>query len=387
MTAGAKISVVIVDDDEDVRLTLERLLGARPEIEVLATAADADGAIGLAAETQPDVALVDYDMPGGGAHAVRGILERSPDTRVVALSGAADTESTTAMLSAGAGSYLVKGAAPDDIIAAVMRASRGESILSAEVAGAVMGELAAHLEQSRAADAERGRLVERVRNVIDESLLFPAFQPLVELDGERVVAYEALCRFPAHFGTPPARWFADSAKVGLRAELELAAATAALESYKAHGGSEYLAVNASPDVVAPVAELGSWLGSRLIVEVTEHAAIKDYEAVAEGLSRYRSAGVRLAVDDAGAGFASFRHVLELEPDYIKLDASLVRGIDTDRSRRALARGLIGFAKELGIATVAEGVESPAELETLRALGVDLVQGWLTGAPGPLPTAR
>ncbi len=382
--AGTAITVVISDDDADVRSSLAWQLASKIGIAVVGMASDADSAIRLAQETTPTVALVDFDMPGGGERAVKGILAVSPGTHVVALSGRSDAETTRAMLGAGAGSYLVKGASPDDLVTAVVRAAKGETILAAEVARDLMGDFTARLERDRATSAETQRLTDSIRRTIDEELLFASFQPIVDLESERVVAFEALCRFPQTPVRAPDRWFADAEAVGLRPELELAAAAAAFESFSAYPGDEALAVNASPDVLGRVAELGSRLGAQLIVEVTENAAIKDYEAVAEALSRHRASGVHLAVDDAGAGFASFRHVVELRPDFIKLDQSLVRNVDRDLARRALARGLIGFGKELGIAVVAEGVESPAELRALRELGVDRAQGFLLGRPGPLP---
>jgi EAL domain-containing protein (putative c-di-GMP-specific phosphodiesterase class I)/CheY-like chemotaxis protein len=347
-------------------------------------AEDAESAVRLAEETQPNVALVDFHMPGGGERTVRGILAVSPGTHIVALSGSADPESTLAMLRAGAGSYLVKGSAPDDMLAAVVRAARGESILAAEIAGEVLGEFAGHLERRRTSDEESRVQRDRIRLVLDRGLVQPVFQPILELETSRLAGYEALSRFPSEPAVPPAQWFEDADAVGLRAELELAAAKAAYAEFRAHGGSVGLAVNASPDVIAEVAELGAWLGPRLMIEVTEHVAINDYQDVVAAMSPVRDSGVTLAVDDAGSGFASFRHVLELEPDYIKLDVSLTHDIDQDPRRRALARGLIGFADELGIEIVAEGIETPAQLATLRELGVGLGQGMLLGPPLPLP---
>ncbi len=384
--ADEAIRVLVVDDDEQLRAVVEQWLVESPGIVVVGAAANAEEAIRLAADEKPHVALVDFHMPGGGERAVRGIREASPSTHVVAHSGDVAGEAAAAMLSAGAGSYLVKGSAAVDTVAAIQRAARGESILSAEVAGGVMRELASHLSNNRVEEAAAAAIADRTRRAIDSRGFFPVFQPVVDLATDRTVAYESLCRFTRSPSLPTPQWFRDADRVGLRQELELAAAAAAIDRFLAYGGSESLAVNASPDVLERVAKLGAWLGPRLIVEVTEHAAINDYEAVAEGLSRHRASGVRLAVDDAGAGFASFRHVLELKPDYIKLDASLVRNVDKDRARCALARGLISFGKELGIALVAEGVETPGELRVLRELGVDLVQGYLLGKPGPLPTA-
>ncbi len=382
--ATAGITVLIADDDRDVRTVLAQQLDGVDGIVVVGLAADGESAARLAEETQLNVALVDFRMPGGGERTVRAILAVSPATRVVALSGSADPETTLAMLRAGAGSYLVKGLSPEAIVEAVVRAASGESILAAQVAEDVLGTFAAHLETRGRADEEAGRQRERIRQVLDRRLLRPVFQPIFELETSRLVGYEALSRFPSEPAVPPGRWFADAAAIGLRAELELAAAEAALAAFRAYGGPEGLAVNASPNSIAAVAELGVWLGPRLMIEVTENAVIEDYEEVMAGIAAFRSSGVRFAVDDAGAGFASFRHVLELEPDYIKLDLSLTQSIDHDPRRRALARGLIGFADELGIAIVAEGIETQAQLTTLRELGVGLGQGMYLGPPAPLP---
>nr|WP_247655455.1 EAL domain-containing protein [Stutzerimonas frequens] len=98
--------------------------------------------------------------------------------------------------------------------------------------------------------------------------------------------------------------------------------------------------------------------------------------------------MRLAVDDAGAGYASFRHILKLKPDVIKLDASLIRNVDSDTGCRALAAALIRFAEETGCKVVAEGVETQEELAMLRRLEVNKAQGYLLGRPAPLgPLAK
>lgn len=117
----------------------------------------------------------------------------------------------------------------------------------------------------------------------------------------------------------------------------------------------------------------------MVLEVTEHAAVDDYQALAEGLRDIRTAGGRLAIDDAGAGFASLRHIVRLTPEIIKLDIPLTRGIHADRIRRALASALISFASEVGAAIVAEGVETPEEVDALLALRVRYAQGYLKGA--------
>ena len=123
--------------------------------------------------------------------------------------------------------------------------------------------------------------------------------------------------------------------------------------------------------------------SRIVVEVTEHAPVADYDELREALSGLRERGVRLAIDDAGAGFASLRHIIRLDPDLIKLDITLTRQIETDPVRQALAVALVSFAEQIGATVVAEGVESELELEALRRAGIRHAQGFLLGRPGPL----
>jgi EAL domain-containing protein (putative c-di-GMP-specific phosphodiesterase class I) len=147
----------------------------------------------------------------------------------------------------------------------------------------------------------------------------------------------------------------------------------------------YLALNASPETLPSCGELFHDSDPpQAVIEITEHAAIDNYGALAPVLDALRQDGLRIAVDDAGAGFASLRHALHLSPDFIKLDVSLTRGIDTDPRRRALAAGLIGFANELGAEIIAEGIETKAELTALQELRVSYGQGYYLAKPAPLP---
>jgi EAL domain-containing protein (putative c-di-GMP-specific phosphodiesterase class I) len=121
-------------------------------------------------------------------------------------------------------------------------------------------------------------------------------------------------------------------------------------------------------------------GRRLVLEVTEHAEVADYETLVTRLRNLRETGCRIAVDDAGAGYASLRHILRLRPDYIKLDMTLTQGVDRDPDRRALASSLLTFAREVSATVIAEGIETEAELEVLRGLGVTLGQGYYLARP-------
>jgi EAL domain-containing protein (putative c-di-GMP-specific phosphodiesterase class I)/DNA-binding NarL/FixJ family response regulator len=381
---SAAITVLIADDEPLVRTFLAELLNDSTHFEVVASAASADEAVELAGNVLPDLALLDVRMPGGGAQATRGILDRSPKTRIVALSAFDDDTNALEMIRAGAVSYIVKGAPGEEIVETALRSARGESVLSPEVSSGVIGQLAAHLVESDHIESARQRVRERIRRVIDERLFDTVFQPIVRLDDNLVIGHEALSRFRTAHAQRPDLWFAEAEQVGLRLALELMTARVAVERFEAARIEGFLSLNASPETLAECGELiGGLGGERIVVEVTEHSAIADYEALRPALAALRERGVRIAVDDAGAGFASLRHALQLEPDYIKLDVSLTQSIDRDRKRRALAAGMIGFANELGAEIVAEGIEAEAELLTLRELGVPFGQGFLVGRPEPL----
>lgn len=122
---------------------------------------------------------------------------------------------------------------------------------------------------------------------------------------------------------------------------------------------------------------------RIVIEVTEHARITDYAQISGALNPLRRHGLRLAVDDAGSGYASFRHILKLKPDIIKMDSTLIHQIDSDTGSRALGAAIVRFAEETNCTVVAEGVETDAELMVLRSLNVRHAQGYLLGRPMPL----
>jgi EAL domain-containing protein (putative c-di-GMP-specific phosphodiesterase class I) len=209
------------------------------------------------------------------------------------------------------------------------------------------------------------------------------FQPIYDLTTRRVAGVEALSRFDSKPTRTPDLWFRDAATVGLGIDLERRAVASALKALPMLPADAYIAVNASPDVIEsgvlqPL--LRDADPRRLVLEITEHVSVADYARLMEELTPLRAMGVKLAIDDAGAGYSSMRHILSVEPDLIKLDMSLTRGIDQDRKRRALASALIAFAHEIRASIVAEGVETAGELNTLCDLGVTKVQGYFLSRP-------
>lgn len=242
-------------------------------------------------------------------------------------------------------------------------------------------------------DPERAAARARIRAVLETEQINTLLQPIVKMRGGRkVVGCEALSRFPGAPLRPPNEWFAEAVEVGLGEELELLAIKRALTDLDALPGNVYLAVNVSPTTVVN-ASLGvifwgtNW--SRIVLEITEHAPVEDYATLNDALSPLRKAGVRLAVDDAGARFASLNHIVSLAPDLIKLDMEIGRKALTDRGSRAMVAALVSFARESGAAVIAEGIETYEQMDALRDLGVDYAQGYLIGRPRMLgdPRAR
>jgi EAL domain-containing protein (putative c-di-GMP-specific phosphodiesterase class I)/DNA-binding NarL/FixJ family response regulator len=380
------IRVLVADDEPAVLAFLSEIVRSGEEMDLVAAAPDAARAVDLARRHRPDVAVLDVNMPeGGGARATREIKVFAPETRVVALSASDDRDAVLEMLRSGAAGYVVKGATVKEILEGIRGAARGEAPLSSAVALNVVSELTGRLEQEAGEVERREEVVRRIRGVMEGHRLTVVFQPIYDLEQERMVGAEALSRFEAEPRRTPDVWFAEAASVGLGVDLEMWAVKTALQHLRSLPAAAYLSLNLSPDaarsgtladVVAPGAV------ERTVVEITEHAPVLDYDALAEALQGFRSGGGRVAIDDAGAGFASLRHIVSLAPDIIKLDISLTRDVHLDQTRRALAAALISFARETGKVIVAEGVERAEELETLRELGAAQAQGFHLARPAP-----
>jgi EAL domain-containing protein (putative c-di-GMP-specific phosphodiesterase class I)/PAS domain-containing protein len=225
---------------------------------------------------------------------------------------------------------------------------------------------------------------QRIAEVIDRRAFHPVFQPIMDLNHDRVVGYEALTRFDD--GTAAAEQFAAAEAVGLGLALETATLRAALAAADRLGRGMFLNLNASPALVLEGKAIRSLVRGarhRVVLEITEHSEITDYDAFHRAVASLPRS-VCLAVDDAGAGFASFRHILELRPKFVKLDQSLVEGIDRDPAKQALVAGMHRFACSSACRLIAEGVETQNERGALVRLGIRLAQGYLLGRPGPLP---
>jgi EAL domain-containing protein (putative c-di-GMP-specific phosphodiesterase class I) len=239
------------------------------------------------------------------------------------------------------------------------------------------------LEDRTHASEVRLLQIERVLGAIGGGIRM-VFQPIVELESGASVGFEALARFPVDPRRPPQSWFAGARQVGLGIDLEVAAVRAALAEGEALPPG-FVSVNISPETLVSE-ELADALeetrAERLLLELVEHERINDLAGLSEAVDRFRVLGVRFAIDDAGAGFASLRHLLRIKPEILKLDPSLTDRIDDDPMQNLLATALASFAVEAGVAPAAEGIERASQLDALRELGIRYGQGRYLGAPRP-----
>jgi EAL domain-containing protein (putative c-di-GMP-specific phosphodiesterase class I)/AmiR/NasT family two-component response regulator len=370
------MSVLVVDDKQENIAFLERIL-SRVGFTNLRGVVDAREVETLLPEIHPDLVLLDLRMPHLDGHQVLDQIMRYAAGRylpVLVLTADSSRQARDRALSAGARDFLTK---PLDVAEVTLRVA---NLLETRQLYQDLWQDAAQ-ERARAAGAERD--LTRMRQVIDNRSLRIAIQPVRTLVTGEAVGYEALSRFDTHHPRGPAGWFEDADSAGLGIELERLAAELALLELPHLGATPFLAVNLSPASVLRLGEdplVDRSLASRLVVELTEHVPVQDYSSIARALVDLRAQGGRLAADDLGSGYAGFRHLVALEPDIIKLDISLVRGIHQSRAQRALTSALQAFADDMGATVIAEGIEERAELDVLADLGVPWGQGYHLGRP-------
>lgn len=207
-------------------------------------------------------------------------------------------------------------------------------------------------------------------------------QPIVDLATSIRVGAEALSRFPREWGLAPDLCFAEAHSVGFGHELELLALGSAAQHLVRVPG--YVAMNISPaTLLMPAATdlLSALPLDRILLELSEHDQVEDYDALHEVLAPLREQGMRLAIDDVGAGFSSLRHIVLTRPDVLKIDRTLVDGVSNDEILTTLVHSLVDFGHGVGAKVVAEGIETGADAAVLLTLGVDYGQGWYYGRPG------
>ena len=380
---------ILVVDDEPSNAALIRAMLATAGFDCVQVHHDPRHALDDLSAHEPDLVLLDLFMPGiDGVEFLRrmhGRLHRRAFVPVLVLTALGTPDALKTALQAGANDFLAKPLDADELLLRVqnllsIRFCHQELLhhnaaLARELRVRVRGEL----EQA----ADRERVVEAVSQVVGAGGPEIVFQPLVALATGRTLGVEALARFGTEPWRGPDDWFCDADTVGMGTELELAALRVALRQRDRLHPSWLLAVNVSPAalVTSEFAQFSTDVDlSRISFEITEHQAIADYGALRQVTGALQARGASISIDDAGAGYASLRHILKLHPDIIKLDISLTRDIDRDPVKRALATSLVRFADQIGAELTAEGIETANELDALRDLGVHYGQGYFIAWP-------
>lgn len=236
---------------------------------------------------------------------------------------------------------------------------------------------------------------EEVRQIIARRRVTTVFQPIRSLADGRLLGYEALSRGPSGGSlSQPTALFAAAERSGQLLQLErlcretaLRRATALDPNLKLFLNIDPRVVNQSdfhPGVTRQLLESIGRSGSSLVLEINERSSISDFPSFRRALRHYTKQGYNVAIDDVGAGYSSLQAIVELKPQFLKIDLSLVRGIRHNRSKQVLVQALTEVGQRLGLHTVAEGIETVGELRTLMSLEVDYGQGYLLGRPAENP---
>ena len=366
--------ILVVDDDQDIRRTCARVL-AKEGWEVTVVD-DGDAALSTftAAGKQFDCVLSDINMPGMDGYAVVSALrERDDDLPVLLMTGDPSLDGAVRAIDTGAVSYISKPFSPEMLAAAVARAARRHGVArmrrrAESFANALYG--------------ERSDLEQRFQRALERAWM--AFQPIVDIQQRRVYAYEALLRTDEESLRRTDHFIATAERLDrvhdLGRTVRRAIAAAAKDApdgvhlfVNVHGlelSDEELFSQSNP--LSPYAE-------RVVLEITERTGL-DPAAGPTRVAMLRKLGYRIAVDDLGAGYAALGALASLEPEIVKLDMSLVRGLHEHPTKRRVVAAIALLCRELGSRVVAEGVETREELEACIESGIDLIQGYLLAKP-------
>jgi EAL domain-containing protein (putative c-di-GMP-specific phosphodiesterase class I) len=373
--------VLVVDDDETFARSCVRVLqtwGYGVE-----TASDGGTAIELARAHQFDVVLTDIQLPSySGLDILRAVRERDRDTPVVLMTGGPGLDSARVAVEWGALSYLIKP----------LSMSQLRDVLSRAVQ---LHRVAIRERRILNCTEEHEREMEAMRLRFDRALagMWTAFQPIVSWSRKAVVAYEALMRTTDTELSSPMEILKTAEALNEMSTLGRKTRGLVADVLRKHPELPGVFVNlhvldlADEDLYSPHAPLSEF-ASRIHLEITERMALERIPDIRERVAHLRRLGFRIAVDDLGEGYSGLNSFAQLEPDVVKLDMALIRGIDTTPTKRKMVHALASLCLELETPLVAEGVETEAERNILVDLGADLFQGYLFAKPGaPFPVPR
>jgi EAL domain-containing protein (putative c-di-GMP-specific phosphodiesterase class I)/ActR/RegA family two-component response regulator len=374
-------AILLVDDDERVLTVLQRALES-DDVKV-SIANDGASALSLLAEQRFDVLVSDIGMPGmNGIKLLHAVRERDLDLPVILITGNPSIKTATLAVEYGAFQYLIKPVAIERLRVVVLRAvDVGRLARLKRRCAQEFGSGSFYIGDRAGVDAKLDRAL---------SSLWMAYQPVVSAKDASVLGFEALLRSREPQLLLPRAVLKAAEKVRRVHEVGRAVrdrVAADMESMSDEGALAF--VNVHPeDLMDPALYLPSApltrLAQRVVFELTDRASLDAVNDVLDRIGRLRALGFRIAIDDLGAGQADSNTFLQLEPEFVKIDLSIIRGVDKDEAKRSMVHALVRLCHNMGKAVIAEGVESAGEREALITAGCDYMQGYLLGSPAPLP---
>ena len=377
-SSDKKVAEVLIVDDEPItaRGYARALTGAGYSVTI--AGAGREGAT-LARGKRYDAIVSDIAMPDmDGLALLRDIRQTDLDVPMIFMTGSPALETALEAIEYGAFRYLLKPVPLDKILEVVHRAVAMHKLALVRREAAMMTEL----EGKQIGD--RAGLEARFTSAVEK--LWVAAQPIVSWSGRSVFAYETLLRTDEPTLRSPLDFFDAAERLGKAAELGriIRRHVAGILGGVRPAGHIFVNLHPAdledPELYADEGALTPFAG-QVVLEITERAALDGIHELSSRVTRLRSLGYRIAIDDLGAGYAGLTSFAQLEPEVVKVDMSLVRGIDNSPVKQKLVRSIIALCTELGIQLVAEGIETPAERDALIALGGDLCQGYLFARPG------
>ncbi|HKA89282.1 MAG TPA: EAL domain-containing protein [Haliangiales bacterium] len=374
--ATPRARVLVVDDDPSLLSAYSRIL--RRAGLAVEMAPDGRVACEMVSQRPIDVVVSDISMPGkGGLDVLQTVRAADPDIPVILMTGGPELETALRALELGALKYLVKPIEAHDLLEAVDKAVQLREVAK------VQREAAALYSKAQGTARNRAELTARFDRAL--ARVWIAFQPIIRSTDRSVYAFEALVRSEEPTLGRPDLLFQAAEELGRLHDLGRKIRRGVVSAFARAPGRALAFVNLhiedlwDDDLYDPQAPL-SRMARRTVLEITERAAL-DRPDIRARVDRLREIGFRVALDDLGAGYSGLSTFAQLQPEIVKLDMSLIRGVDRDPTRRKLVQSLYALCQQLGIEVVSEGIETMAERDAVLEMGADLLQGYLYARPG------
>jgi len=374
--ASDKKKILVIDDDPSVVKMLLLLLETRGyEVEI---ASSGEEGINKASRTT-DLILLDLVLPDQDGFDVCRKLKEGRETRkipIIILSAKIQSRDIVESLYLGAEDYLTKPFEYEELVARIETVMRRCSLFYS-------GNIDSKGEE---------KIIQELKMIINEERIIPFFQPIFALNPFRLLGFEALTRpKTSSILSNPELLFKAAIQFGVYSELEILSWKKAVEYANHHLSSEKLFLNCNPYLVEcpkfltikSIFDKTNIKVNNVVLEITERSSVSDFKVFYEHLDNYKRYGFSFAVDDVGGGYASLEAIVETKPEILKIDRHIISEINKDHFKRSITKFIVSFCKENNILSIAEGIEFPAELKTVRELGIDAVQGYFLAKPSSI----